>query len=309
MENILIGTAGFSFKDWEGVVYPKDLKKRKVHPLAYYAQFYDCCEINTSFYGHIRPQYAQQWCSFVEESNPRFLFTAKLNKNLSQPSLETMQEALLGNSLRLDRVETAAKAGFNALAERERLGAVLMQFPLWFKNAPVTRDYLTLLIEKFRAYPLAIELRNESWNDPAVLSSFTQRGVAFCNIDQPRIDSSLRDTTHVTAPLGYVRLHAHTYSPWFAENTAKEKGKENSDYLHTSEQLQQWKQRILAIGAATQRTFVLANNHPNGQSAANALELKAMIAGRAVPVPPTLVAAYPHLEELRAAADYADERG
>jgi uncharacterized protein YecE (DUF72 family) len=34
---------------------PADLKKRKIHPLEYLAQFFDCCEINTSFYGHIRP--------------------------------------------------------------------------------------------------------------------------------------------------------------------------------------------------------------------------------------------------------------
>ena len=53
--NIFVGTAGFSYKDWEGVVYPDDLKKRKIHPLEYLAQFFDCCEINTSFYGHIRP--------------------------------------------------------------------------------------------------------------------------------------------------------------------------------------------------------------------------------------------------------------
>jgi uncharacterized protein YecE (DUF72 family) len=52
--NIFVGTAGFSYKDWEGVVYPADLKKRKIHPLEYLAQFFDCCEINTSFYGHIR---------------------------------------------------------------------------------------------------------------------------------------------------------------------------------------------------------------------------------------------------------------
>ena len=47
-----IGTAGFSYKDWEGLVYPADLKKRKIHPLEYLAQFFDACEINTSFYGH-----------------------------------------------------------------------------------------------------------------------------------------------------------------------------------------------------------------------------------------------------------------
>jgi hypothetical protein len=39
--NIFVGTAGFSYKDWEGMVYPADLKKRKIHPLEYLAQFFD----------------------------------------------------------------------------------------------------------------------------------------------------------------------------------------------------------------------------------------------------------------------------
>ena len=59
--NILVGTAGFSYKDWEGIVYPADLKARKVPPLQYLAQFYDCVEINTSFYGPLRPSIGKQW--------------------------------------------------------------------------------------------------------------------------------------------------------------------------------------------------------------------------------------------------------
>ena len=73
-----IGTAGFSYKDWEGTVYPADLKKRKIHPLEYLAEFFDCCEINTSFYGHIRPNVGRDWCRKVNAVNPGFLFTAKL---------------------------------------------------------------------------------------------------------------------------------------------------------------------------------------------------------------------------------------
>ena len=306
MSNVLIGTAGFSFKDWEGVVYPSDLRKRKIHPLTYYAQFYGCCEINTSFYGHIRPQYAQQWCDFVAESNPEFLFTAKLNKNFSHASMATIQESLLGNSQHLDHHERSAKAGLDALAERHRLGAVLMQFPVWFKNTDVTRDYLAQLIEKFGAYPLAAELRHPSWNDPAVLSSFTARGVAFSNLDQPHLNRELRQTTHVTAPIAYVRLHALTYSPLFEENLTKGDGdrdrskeKETEDYMLTPAQLQRWKERVLAVSASASKIFVIAKNHPNGQSAANALELKSMISDRPVEIPPTLLKAYPHLAAAR----------
>src|SRR5262249_43195722 len=77
---ILVGTAGFSYKDWEGIVYPPELKRNKQHPLEYLARFFDCCEINTSFYGHIEPQAGKKWCAMVAEVNPTFEFTAKLNK-------------------------------------------------------------------------------------------------------------------------------------------------------------------------------------------------------------------------------------
>src|ERR1700747_2918401 len=76
--NIFVGAAGFSYKDWEGVVYPADLKRRKIHPLEYLAQFFDCCEINTSFYGHIRPNIGHSWSTKAAEVNPRFQFTPKL---------------------------------------------------------------------------------------------------------------------------------------------------------------------------------------------------------------------------------------
>jgi uncharacterized protein YecE (DUF72 family) len=75
---LFIGTAGFSYKDWNGIVYPNDLKKRKIHPLEYLAEFFDCCEINASFYGHIRPNVGKDWCKKVAGVNPEFQFTAKL---------------------------------------------------------------------------------------------------------------------------------------------------------------------------------------------------------------------------------------
>jgi uncharacterized protein YecE (DUF72 family) len=78
--NIFVGTAGFSYKDWAGIVYPSDLKQCKIPPLQHLSQFYDCCEINTAFYGPLRPATGKQWCESVNEVNPNFLFTVKLYK-------------------------------------------------------------------------------------------------------------------------------------------------------------------------------------------------------------------------------------
>src|ERR1041385_4486202 len=83
--NIFVGTAGFSYKDWEGVVCPADLKKRKIHPLEYLAQFFDCCEINTSFYGHIRPNVGKSWCEKAAAVGDRENFRCR-QQSLQRPS-------------------------------------------------------------------------------------------------------------------------------------------------------------------------------------------------------------------------------
>ncbi len=47
--DIRIGTAGWSYKDWDGIFYPPGMQRRKQHPLEYLARFFDTTEINTSF--------------------------------------------------------------------------------------------------------------------------------------------------------------------------------------------------------------------------------------------------------------------
>ena len=60
---IKIGTAGWSYKDWDGIVYPASLKKTK-HPVEYLAQYFDMVEINTSF---LRTHQAGAWAALVPQ--------------------------------------------------------------------------------------------------------------------------------------------------------------------------------------------------------------------------------------------------
>ena len=71
---IRFGTAGWSYKDWEGVFYPSGMQHRKLHPLEYLARFFDTTEINTSFYGPIKPQLAKLWCTQGRGREPQFSF-------------------------------------------------------------------------------------------------------------------------------------------------------------------------------------------------------------------------------------------
>jgi uncharacterized protein YecE (DUF72 family) len=294
--NIFVGTAGFSYKDWEGVVYPADLKKRKIHPLEYLAQFFDCCEINTSFYGHIRPNVGKSWCDKTAAVNPNFQFTAKLFQGFTHMPRGAKSPSPFQLTVS-PKDEGLTREVLDSIASEGRLGAVLVQFPVSFKNADDTRDYLFSLVRKFSQYPLVLEIRHESWNDPEILGRLAEEGVGFCNIDQPRLGKSLRGTAHVTAPVGYVRLHGRNYKEWFQADNRNDR----YNYLYKPKELEGWKERITQISQQTEKSFVVANNHFKGQAAVNALELKNMLSGERVKAPKPLVEHYS--EQLEKIAD------
>jgi uncharacterized protein YecE (DUF72 family) len=296
MSNILIGTAGFSYKDWEGIVYPPDLKRRKLHPLEYLAQFFDCCEINTSFYGHIRPSVGKGWCEKTAAVNPGFQFTAKLFQGFTHAPRGTRPPSPFQLTVSAEE-EKLAREGLDSIATEGKLGALLIQFPVSFKNADDTRDYLFQLIAKFKEYPLVLEIRHESWNDPDILSRLAEQGVGFCNIDQPHLGKSLRETQHVTSPVGYVRLHGRNYKEWFQSGNRNDR----YNYLYKPGELEDWKHKITNISRNSEKTFAITNNHYQGQAAVNALELKSMLSGKKVKAPHTLVEHYP--EELKAISE------
>jgi len=288
-----IGTAGFSYKDWEGIVYSADLKTKKIHPLEYLAQFFDCCEINTSFYGHIRPNVGRDWCRKASAVNPHFLFTAKLFQRFTHVARGTKAASPFNLTVTAEE-EQLAREGLDSIAAEGKLGAVLIQFPVSFKNSDDTRDYLFKLIGKFKQYPLVLEIRHASWNDPDLLARLTERGVGFCNIDQPRLGASLRSTEHVTSPVGYVRLHGRNYKEWFQADNRNDR----YNYLYSPEELKGWAKKIRHVEEKSEKTFAITNNHYKGQAAVNALELKSMLSGKKVKAPESLLTHYGELKNF-----------
>lgn len=290
---ILVGTAGFSYKDWEGTVYPPGLKKQQ-HPLQFLARYFDCCEINTSFYGHIQPKTGKQWCRLVAEVNPRFEFTAKLFRSFTHAPGAVLQSTSAETLNPLPEDEKNAKLGLDSIAAENKLGAVLIQFPISFKNTDSNREYLQRLIQGFREYPLVVEVRHATWDNPEILSHFASEKIAFCNIDQPRLGRAISRTEHSTAPLAYVRLHGRNYKEWFQADNRDDR----YNYLYTPKELQPWKEKIQRLSEKAEKTFAVTNNHYKGKAAANAVELKQMLTGRKVKAPKTLVTTYPELKEF-----------
>ena len=278
---IRIGPAGWSYKDWEGIVYPQKPGKA-FDPLEYLARFFDTIEINSSFYRPPVPTTTKSWARRVA-ANKRFVFTAKLHRLFTHER---------GKATKKDEKEF--REGMDVLAKAGKLGALLLQFPWSFKNTPDDRVYLAKLLERFSDYPLVLEVRHSSWNTPEVYEWIEERGVGICNIDQPVFAKSIRPQALTTSPVGYVRLHGRNYKDWFRDKALPH---ERYDYLYSLDELDPWLVRIKEVAKQTRETYVVTNNHFRGQGVVNAIEIKAALKEETVPAPEPLFKVYPRLSE------------
>jgi uncharacterized protein YecE (DUF72 family) len=294
VQPIRIGTAGWSYKDWEGVFYPAGMQQRKHHPLDFMAQCFDVVEINTSFYGHIKPHLAKLWTRRATAVNPNFMFTAKLHRSFTHNPLAMMEPTSAASIRPNDEDEQLAREGLEALAGEGRLGALLIQFPVSFKNTSLNREYVEQVARQFIEYPRVIEVRHDSWDNPETLAYFMKRNISFCNIDQPQIGRALEPTEHVTSRLGYVRLHGRNYDQWFEA----EKPHDRYNYLYSEIELSGWKEKIERIAHKAEVTYVIANNHFEAKGAVNGLQLKHMLGGKRVKAPDPLLKHYPELKTI-----------
>ena len=298
---IRVGTAGWSYKDWDGIFYPPGMHRRKQHPLELVARCFDTVEINTSFFGHIKPVLAKLWARIAKDVNPDFVFTAKLHRSFTHSPLAATEPTSAASIRPNDEDERLAREGLEALAATGKFGALLIQFPVSFKNTALNREYLETLLRQFIEFPRAVEVRHSTWDNPETLAYFAERNVSFCNIDQPQIGRSLEPTSHVTSAIGYVRLHGRNYDQWFDADNANSADRYN--YLYKSSELTGWKDRIEEIAQKAKITFVVTNNHFEAKAGVNALQLKHMLTGRRVQAPEPMLAHYP---ELKAIADPID---
>ncbi len=279
--NILVGPAGWSYTDWNGLVYPTP-RPRGFHQAAYLAEFFDTIEINTSFYHPLQVSHAAQWIGLVA-GNPRFLFTAKLWQKFTHEGDATAED-----------VKTV-RAGFDVLHSAGKLGAVLLQFPFSFHYEPENQARLKQILDSFRDYPLVVEVRHSSWTRKDFYELLHERGVGFCNIDQPIIGRSLKPSEEATSPVGYIRLHGRRYDTWFSDDPATP-ASERYNYLYSEQELEPWAQRAQNVAKNTRTTFVITNNHFQGKGIVNALQLIHMLSGNKVKVPETLRHHYPQLD-------------
>ncbi|MCB9914499.1 MAG: DUF72 domain-containing protein [Planctomycetes bacterium] len=282
---IRVGVAGWSYKDWEGIVYPAR-KPRGFHGLEHLARFTDVMEVNGSFYAMPRAEHAAQWARLTERESARapFCFTAKLHQDFTHGA--ALDERAFAHAVEVFR------AGVEPLRRAGRLTALLAQFPVSFARTPAAEAHVERLCDAFGDNGLAFELRHRSWFEARGLELLRRRGASLLSIDLPAAADHPPPRFAPTGPLGYLRLHGRNARAWFTRGAGRD---ERYDYLYGPRELDELQQTALDLEAEHAEVYVVSNNHFQGQALVNALELRARLEGAPVAAPAELVARYPRL--------------
>lgn len=189
MGQIYTGIGGWNFDPWRGPVYPPEVKKKD--ELAYAASKLTAIEINSTYYGSQKPATFANWAAAAPDG---FKFAAKASRFCT--NRRVLAEA--GES-----VERFCNQGITELGEK--LGPILWQFaPTKQFDASDMGAFVALLPDKVAGVPLrhALEVRHESFRDPAFTALMKKANAAIVYADHPEYPCIDEET----ADFAYARL-------------------------------------------------------------------------------------------------------
>ena len=283
---IRVGPAGWSYPDWEGVVYPRP-KPAGFHPLRHLSRFFQCVEINSTFYAPARPEHAVAWAAHVEHL-PDFRFTAKLHRDFTHRERADSAEEIRRDAQRfLEGLEPLRRAG--------KLAALLVQFPASFHEGPAQVRRLGRIHSLFGQVPLVLEVRHESWFTPPAHDEIAGLGYSLAHVDLPEAWNHPPPWHAPTGPIGYLRLHGRNSRTWFARDVGRD---QKYDYLYAAPEVSALADKARRIAGGHEQTYVVTNNHFSGKAVANGIELLAALRGANVAAPAELVRAFPQLADV-----------
>ncbi len=250
---IRVGTSGFSYTDWVGVYYPRDLPAAQ--RLAFYGAEFDAVEIDSSYY-HMPT--AASLAAITRHAPERLVLTIKAHASITHERQD---------------LTASCRAFVEALApwrEQGRLGAVLAQFPYSFAFTPANQDYVRALAEQMAGVPTVVEFRQAGWVRGKVFEMLRELGLGICCADQPCLPKLPPPFAVLTSPIGYVRFHGRNAAKWWNH----EQPWERYNYAYTSEELDPWVPRIQKMATRAEVVYVFANNHWEGQAIDTARQLR-----------------------------------
>jgi uncharacterized protein YecE (DUF72 family) len=251
---IRIGTSGFSYDDWVGIVYPDGLPQRDW--LSFYAREFSTLELNVTYYRIPAERTVESW---VKRTPDDFLFSVKAFQDLThgreapdfQPFVLSLRPMLAAG----------------------KLGCVLAQFPQSFHPTLENRDYLKRLREGMGDIATVVEFRHIGWFNDETFDLLRSLNFGFCAVDEPRLPGLMPPVAAATGPVAYVRFHGRNAAKWYAHEEAWQR----YDYTYKPAELREWAPKIRQLNEEAPLTLVFFNNHYRGQSIKAAHDLQPML--------------------------------
>ena len=254
MGNLYLGTSGWSYDDWIGILY--DSKEKM---LSTYWDYFNTVEINSTFYSYPKRSFILYLSRFAP---PDFVFTAKLPKEITHTlKLNPSKGVAEKLSLFLDLMLPLKESG--------HLGPILIQLPPEGpQKLPHFEDFLTLLDSNFM---WSVEFRDTEWLTSSVFRLLEKYNIAYCIVDEPLLPPKIE----ITSRFSYIRWHGRGKAPWYY-------------YLYHESELKEWVPRVNEILNSTDVVYAYFNNHFRGFAVINALQFLQLL-GKATPNQLTLL--------------------
>ncbi|MEV0550603.1 DUF72 domain-containing protein [Nocardia salmonicida] len=237
-----VGTSGWQYRDWRGVLYPRGLPVRQW--LEHYAQEFATVESNSAFY---RLPSRENFAAWRERTPAGFVMAVKASRYLTH--IKRLRDPAEPVRRLLDRTEGLG----------ERLGPILLQLP------PTLRGDSDLLDNCLRCFPdsvrVAVEPRHESWwtdETRAVLRSH-RAALTWADRDSRPITPLWR-----TTDWAYLRLHAGRATPLPS---------------YGKQALSGWAHRLLDTWSPDADSYVYFNNDHGGAAVRDAVTFAHLAAG------------------------------
>jgi uncharacterized protein YecE (DUF72 family) len=235
---VRIGTSGWSYDHWDGVLYPPGTPQRD--RLAHYVRRFDTVELNASFYRWPRTATFAGWRRRLP---PGFGLSVKAPRGLTHAKRLYAPEAWVS------RVTEA----WHELGDRRAVFLVQLH-PAHERDDARLDHFLGLLPPWMR---VAVEFRHPSWHDDGVLALLERHGSAYCVMSGAKLPCLLR----ATAPFVYVRMHGPDREHLYAGS-------------YPDADLAWWAERVGEWTAGGREVYIYFNNDGYGHAVRNAQTLR-----------------------------------
>ena len=254
---LLVGTSGFSYKDWVGSFYPEGTAAADM--FGFYQENFDTVEIDYTYYSFPSPR---TMASMAARAKDGFLFSVRTHKSITHDRAASTED--------VRKAASDFRAALAPMYDSGKLACVLIQYPWSFRINPENVDRMLIAAERFGGLKVAVEFRNDSWANERMMKLLCDNRLALCCVDEPKLPGLFPPLAASTADFSYFRFHGRNSRDWWGSKP----GSDRYDYEYTEDELDEWVPGIKKVAGEVGDSYIYMNNCHMGKAARNAKQLR-----------------------------------